>query len=431
MKNDRRIERRRAPLVLRAFNAAGRALEGLGLFRMCLDEQVLCAAARRKTGLSDFGDERFRPLLRQQISDLQDLFGRFQFVGRLMARVWLRKGLCNRLLIEQQIKEHPEVLRVTVPRPLIVAGLPRTGTTLLANLLNQDPGSRALVLGEGLSPAGSGGTAGRGGDPRLRRAARLVKLGRWVAPQLHAVYIVEANAPVECGMLFRNTFLPRYVTAKDLSHWRAAFSPDTWEWAYREYYRQLQLLEWQHPAPDHWVLKWPEHLWALDIVLKTMPEATIVQTHRAPEQVVPALCQAAARFGYLLSDERWESFPEYMLSGVVEGLRRSMEMRQRIPSSRVCDVSYTRLIADPIGALREIYDHLGYRYSDEFERRARAWLRDHPAPRRGERYYDLEQLGLDPAAVKTAVAFYAQQSATMGGMGGAPGRAAGGVPDGA
>jgi len=406
MKNDRRIERRRAPLLLRAFEAAGRALERFGLLRINLDEQALCAAARRRTGLDDFGDERFRPLFRQQTKEVQDLFGQFPFIGRVMARLWVLKPLCNRLLIEQQIKDHPEVLRVTVPRPLIVTGLPRTGTTLLANLLAQDPGSRTLVLGEGLSPAGPTGKAGRDSDPRLRRAARLVKLVSLLAPQVHEVYIVEAEATMECGMLFRNTFLPRYATARDLAQWRAVFSPDSWEWAYGEYHRQLQLLEWQYPARDHWVLKWPDHLWALDTLLKMVPEATVVQTHRAPEQVVPALCQADARFGYLLSDALWAKLPGHMMSGVVEALRRSIEVRQRIPAGRVWDVSYNRLTADPIGAVREIYEHLGYRYTNEFEKRARAWLQKHPAPRRSERYYDLELLGLDLAGFRSALAFY-------------------------
>jgi hypothetical protein len=94
--------------------------------------------------------------------------------------------------------------------------------------------------------------------------------------------------------------------------------------------------------------------------------------------------------------------------GDVEGLRRALDARQRIPSGRIFDVSYRRLTDDPIGVLRELYDHLGYRYSDEFENRVRTWLRQHPAPRRGERYYDLEQLGLDRASVERSFAFYSQ-----------------------
>ncbi|OGL20429.1 MAG: hypothetical protein A3F92_11170 [Candidatus Rokubacteria bacterium RIFCSPLOWO2_12_FULL_71_22] len=408
MTSHHRLQRRRAPLAFRAIEAAGRALATLGLAIPPLDEQELCAAACRKTRLSDFGDERFRPLFRQRLLDLQNLPERLAVLGRLVARFYFLRALSNRLLIEQQIKEHPEILRVAVPRPLVIAGLARTGTTLLLNLLAQDPGSRSLLLGEGLAPAVP--RPGRGGaDPRFRRAARLVWLANRLVPQLRSIYIVDGDVSVECGMLFRNTFLPHDGMVRDVQQWRDQFSPETWEWAYREYHRQLQLLQWQRPASDHWLLKWPQHLSSLDILVKTVPDVAIVQTHRNLAHVVPATCQMIGRFSFFLSGERWERMPQHVLAMTTEILRRSVEARQRIPSGRVFDVNYDRLVADPIGVLRDLYDHFGYRYTDQYAARVQAWLEQHPPPRREERYYDLEQFGLDRTSFEEAFAFYYQR----------------------
>lgn len=399
MKSSHGLRRRRAPLTLRALDAAGRALESVGVSLAPLDDQKLCAAACRKTGLSDFGDERFRPLLRRQIGELQSVLEHLSFPGRLLARAWLLRALRNRLSIEHEIKAHPEILQVTVPRPLVIAGLPRTGTTLLLNLLNQDPGSRPLALGEGFSPAS---------PLNLRQAERLVRFLDHFFPQFRELYILEPNAPVECGMLLRNTFLPRPFFASDLRQWLDTLSAETQEWAYTEYYRQLQLLQWRSPAPHHWLLKSPEHLLALDAVLKVLPEAVIVQTHRDPAQVVPAFCQAIGRFGFFFSDARRGRLPQEVMTFTVQVLHRAMEARQHIPPSRIFDVSYGRLVADPIGVLRELYHRLGYHYSGEFENRVQAFLRQHPAPERDERYYDLEQLGLDRATLDQSFAFYSQ-----------------------
>jgi len=332
----RRAERRRPPFPLRIGDALGRALERLGWSYATLDEQALCAAACRKTRLSDFGDERFRPLFRQRIRDLQNLFEQLDFVGRLVARVLFVRTLRNRLLIQQRITEHPEILQVRVSRPLVIAGLARTGTSLLVNLLAQDPGSRPLLLGEALAPASLQLPVGAGGDPRLRRAARFVWLLNHVAPGLRSIHILEPQAPiVECIRLFHNTFLARLTTSRDMQQVREAFSPETLAWAYRDYYRQLQLLEWQRPAPDHWLLKWPQHLYALDTLVKTVPDVAIVQTHRDPAQVIPAICQLVGRFGVFLSNQRWKEQPRHVVALCEEILRRALEARQHIPPGRV------------------------------------------------------------------------------------------------
>jgi hypothetical protein len=397
------------PLPLRAVNAVVCTLERLGLPLTTLDEQALCAAACRKTGLSDFGDDRFRVGIRRHAQGSDDV-DRLQGLIRFLARRMVFRTLCNRLLIEQQIKEHPEILQVTVPRPLIVAGMGRTGTTLLQNLLAQDPASRPLLIWEAAAPAIPRSIQAPGRDPRIRRAKVLVWLLKHGYPQLAALHTFEANGPQECGPLFWKTFLlPLF--GKNFRQWLGGLSADAdrVEWAYREYYRMLQLLEWQRPAAGHWLLKWPLHLLALETLLKTLPGAVVVQTHRDPGQIIASFCQLIAHLAFFYSDERWQTLPPDLVAITVELLGRAAEARPRIPSGRLLDVHYRELTADPIGVLRRIYDHFGYRYTDEFERRARQWLQEHPRRERVANYYDLEQFGLDRASVERAFAPYRQQ----------------------
>ena len=398
--------RPRIPFALSALNAVAGALDRLGLRATNFDEQALCAWTRRRTGLSDFGDERFRPGVRQLLQ-AADSVERLPFLVRISARFAALRGLRNRLLVEQQIKEHPEILRLTIPRPLVVLGMGRTGTTLLQFLLAQDPNSRPLLIWEANWPARPRSKRGDGRDPRLRRAERMVWLLRHGYSQLAALHTFDANGPWECGPLFRNTFLMPDV-GEDLRRWRDGLSTDQLEWAYREYHRQLQLLQWQRPAPGHWLLKWPLHLVALETLLKTLPEAVVIQTHRDPYQIIASFCQLIAHLGFFLSDERWETLPPELVAVTADMLIRAAEARRRIPANRILDVHYQQLMADPIEVLRRIYDHFGYRYTDEFERRARQWLAEHPRRERAAGYYDLEQFGLDRAGVERAFAPYCE-----------------------
>lgn len=399
------FQRPSIPLAFRVLNATGRGLEMLGLRPFRLDEESLCAAACRKTGLTDFGDERFRVGLRSQLQMLES-FRRYAFLGRMVGQLWFGNALYNRLLIEEHLKRHPEILQLPVPRPLVICGLGRSGTTLLQHLLSLDRASRPLLAWEARSPApplSESAQAKR--DSRIRQAARLARFLTRMAPQFLSITIFDVEGPTECGALFRNAFLlPSF--GKDLQTWREELTPERLEWAYQQYRRQLQLLQWQRPATGHWLLKWPMHLIALDTLVNTLPGTGVVMPHRDPCRVVASACQMVATLGIFFGEDRWKTLPREMMWLMVDVLQRAEEARRCMPPGSMLDVSYRQLMADPAGTVRQIYEHFDYPYSGEFEGRVRTWLAEHPKRERSKSYHSLEQFGLDRPTVEKAFESY-------------------------
>jgi len=228
-----------------------------------------------------------------------------------------------------------------------------------------------------------------------------------VMPGFRSVQSLLTPGPTECGRLFRHTLVIPGL-GEMLGNSGQETPLDILRWAYREYYRQLQLLQWKRPASGHWALKWPGHLVCLEILHETLPDAAIVQTHRDPGRVIPSLGQLAARFAFFLSDQRWQRLPRDLMVFCAKVIGRAMEARRRIPADRVLDVSYQRLVADPLAVVREIYDYFGYGYTEEFDRRAKQWLAEHPRPERAKRYHDLGQFGIDRETVRAAFASYCE-----------------------
>ena len=271
-------------LGMRAFNLVCGVLRQRG-WKRPLDTQRLMGVASRRTRLDDWGDESFREPLDRLVTAFETE-ARLTPLGRLMLRGEFIRQLSNRLRIQHAIREQPGVLNSPVLRPLFVVGLPRTGTTLLLNLLAQEPRRRPLLTHEVLFPLGCRSMLGRHSDGRqkTRWAARLVDS---VAPDLKAVHPLKADVPEECTWLLANTFVSPYflLYGRIPSYLDYLLGLDFEQRvrAYRYYRLQLQLLQQYHVARS-WVLKSPAHLSALDSLLEVFPDACVVQTHRDPRR---------------------------------------------------------------------------------------------------------------------------------------------------
>src|SRR5262245_51299884 len=192
------------PLALRAFDWVGRALRGIGPFAS-LSEAALLAAATRKTGLSDFGDESFREPLRRLLASLEADAALTPF-GRVLARHDLGRLLENRLRVEDVWRRHPEIADAPIRKPIFVVGLPRTGTSILHELLAQDPANRVPMTWEVMYPWPPPARASFESDPRIAEVARHFDGIDRVLPGFQAMHPMGAQLPQECVALTAHDF---------------------------------------------------------------------------------------------------------------------------------------------------------------------------------------------------------------------------------
>jgi hypothetical protein len=393
---------------MRLFNWVGRAARGWG-WRRELSRDAILARARRNTGLSDWGDESFLEPMGILVESLERE-ARLTPFGRLVLRNSLTHMTENRLRVERLVAENPEILDEPVRRPLFVIGLPRTGTTLLYNLLARDPRARPLMAWETFFPAPLGNGRAERVDVRPRNTRRIIRFLNAVAPQLKDVHPLDADGIEECTWLMANTFTsPSFSLMGDVPayvDWLWEQDHDRLVRAYKEYRRQLQVLQWQL-AGQYWVLKSPVHLQSLDALLEVFPDACIVQTHRDPDKVIPSACSLLAVLHGVYSDDVDRGrLGEEMTSRLARTLERAAEARTR-HADRVLDVQFRELVRDKLGTVHKIHEHFGYEHDDRTEERMRSWLEQHPH-HAGHRY-ELEQFGLSKDMLEGAFRAYREE----------------------
>ncbi len=429
---------RTLPVAL--INNLGRALGRLGLRSGGLDEAALLEAARRATGLHDFGDEAFREPLARQLWAIK-AEARLNPLGRLVARTNLVRNLANRLRIEAAFRRHPQIEEQELLPPLIIAGLQRTGTTLLHRLLALDAGQlRALASWEAINPCALGAPRGlaplqrvlklldRGRDPRIRQAELAEQSLRYLAPDFFAIHPVQAQAPEEDCLLFDPCFLSTVPEATlRMPGYSAWLEQQDLAPAYRYLQRVLKLLAWQRPrgdggllrreAGDHrparpvrWVLKTPFHMEYLDRLLEIFPEALVIQTHRDPLRALASYCSMLAHGRGIFSDQvdpaeigaQWSAKSVRMVT-------RSMAERARRDPQQFVDVAYADLVADPREKVERIYAVAGLPLAGELPGRLRHFLERNPQHKHGRHRYRLEDFGLRRQALDARFAAYRQR----------------------
>jgi hypothetical protein len=404
------VERVRLPLPFKLINLAGETLRHLKVPIAPLSEESLLAAARKQTRLSDFGDPCFLVGLPVLLDDLER-HGNLSWFGRhVFVRMQLLRILANRLRIEDDLKRHPEILDVPIERPLFIVGLPRTGTTLLHNLLAQIPGVRAPLLWELLSPSPPPSPEGRETDSRVVSVHRQMRFQRYVMPELIAAHPMSAQAPDECYHLLELTFAsislsllaasaPRYnawLLAKDRV-------PD-----YQYFRRLLQILKWRFPG-DTLIMKSPVHLQALGALCAVLPDANVIQTHRDPRKVMGSICSLIGMMQNVTCRQvDLARVGHENLSIWGDSMDRALRARATLAPERFFDVHYLELVRDPIGMVRRIYGHFGYPLPPLAESRMQRWLSEHPQNKHGVHKYMVQHFALSPEAIDRTFAGYSQ-----------------------
>jgi hypothetical protein len=240
------------PLPIAALNVTGRAAKRLGMTPLRLDEESMIAAARKSTGLHDFGDESFREPLRVLIDSIERE-ANLTLLGRIITRGRLTGVLTNRLRIEALLRKHPEIRERKIERPIVIAGLQRTGTTMLHRLIAADPRLRSLASWEALSPAPVARSAWEKQDPRFKLAKTAERGLAYIAPAFFAIHPVEADAPEEEVILLDYSFMSTVAEASfHVPTYASWLEQQDQTPAYRYLKTLLQVLDWQRPG-KRWV----------------------------------------------------------------------------------------------------------------------------------------------------------------------------------
>jgi len=396
------------PLGLRAFDWLGRALRAVGLPLVRLEPEVLLARAAQRTGLDDFGDDRFREPFRRLLASLESEAALTPF-GRLVARRDLCRLLENRLRMHDTFKRHPEMGEAETLRPLFVIGLPRTGTSILHELLAQDPGNRVPMTWEVMDPWPPPERASFDSDPRIAQVEHHFRGIDRVLPGFQAMHPMGARLPQECVAITAHEFASLiFHTSYRVPSYQRWLEAEDLRPVYASHRRWLQYLQWRCAA-ERWVLKSPGHLWALDALLAVYPDARIVQTHRDPLQVVASLVSLITKLRGLASDaaDPLEIGADWA-DRLAAGLRLASQARERQggAAAQFLAVRFADLVGREIEQVRRIYAHFDMPLRPEAEARMRRFLAENPRDKHGTHRYSLDFAGLDAERLRPRFADY-------------------------
>ena len=400
------VDRLAHPVLPWPVRVANRVARPLASRVVSLAPEDLCAAARRQTRLGEFGDERFRDALRVLTRALETE-ARLTPMGRLQARLQLTGLLATRLRVESLLFAHPEILAQPVFAPIVIVGMPRTGTTLLHRLLAADPGLRSLPYWEALNPlpVGDVSRVPLAPDPRLRIAEQSLRFLDWCAPEMLAMHEMAATAPDEEIWLLALDFATMLFEASyHVPGFAAWYDEQDWTAGYAYLRRMLQILQWYRPR-ERWVLKSPQHLGQLGPLLAAFPDATVVQTHRDPLKVVGSFANMAS-YGRRMNSAAIDpcEIGAYWADRIQRLLAKSAA--DRPSSGRFVDVQFGELMQDPLAAVRRIYAVAERELTPTAEAAMRAFLAANPRGKHGVHVYRLEDFGFDAATLRRRFAAY-------------------------
>lgn len=372
---------------------------------------LLAEASARNGGLDDFGEGDFREALDVLAVALRDE-AKLSAQGRALLREKLLAQLGNRLVLEDYCKRHPEILEQSIDDPLVIVGLPRTGTTLLQRTLAVDPQFSKAQWWETRYPAPLPGEAVEQPSQRIERARIEVAGMIEFLPQLLAIHPLDAEQPDEEFMLMEHSFLCAMDSYVNVPSYTAWLDRQDQAQVYRYLKKTLQFLQWQQArrgiAPGRrWLLKSPQHLHTVELLFEVFPRAQVVLTHRDPGKTIPSL----ASFIHTL----WQLYSEQVDARAVGGqwnqrmaraLHHTMQVRDDLPADRFLDVRFEDTLSDPLGVVERIYAFAGLDLTPDCRAAMQRWLADNGREKRAAHQYSAEQFGLDEATFERDYADY-------------------------
>lgn len=364
-------------------------------------------AAATRCGMQDFGDRgEYLPALQRLLHALdhdtrltpegaQKFFDRITQV--LISRAWSQRGWA----------EHPQSLRQSLRPPILITGLPRTGTTALHRVLSMDPQFQGLEYWLINNPKPRPPREAWAADPLFQAAVDELETLYREVPAMKAAHPIIADEVYECLLLTRQAFLSvDFTTNAHLPSYQQWWLEQDSAPMWRRYADNLRLIG-LHDSQRPWLLKNPAALFNLDGFMTVFPEATIIQTHRNPVTSVASGASLArmARVSYEGPQTSLTAAAEREVELWGQGIERAMAVRSRHPE-RYVDVYFSDFATRPMQTIREIYARCGLTLTDAAAEAMQGWLAENPQHKHGEHKYSLEGTGITEADIRARFALY-------------------------
>jgi hypothetical protein len=393
------------PDWVRRLNAFGDAV-GDPRFITSLDGAELLALARETTGLDDLGETEWpgwTETYERLIASI-DEESQLHVLGRVITRSEVLRVLETWLRLQEAWRSTPAITATPVETPLFVVGPPRTGTTILLELLALDPQLRAPIAYEALYPFASMGSVER----RLTLSESEQEFWADIHPPFMTMHELASNLPCECVHFLMYDFAG--------PHWGMIYdTPSFTGWqlehleslgrVYRLHRRMLQTFEHEAPnaEPRRWLLKSPFHVASLPALFAEYPDARVIHTQRDPRKFLPSLVSILSAVRFMRSDAvdvaliaslmepTYQMFLEGAIAARTDGT---------IPNERIVDSHFADLMRDPVASLRSTYEQLELPWPANHDRTITEYLANKPKGKHGTHSYTLADVGLDETSVR-------------------------------
>lgn len=378
-------------LVSLLLGAADRVAGAAGVLSGPLLADRFLSDAYERTGLRDIGDTDVRQPL-QRLLDACVAEAELSVIGRFAVKWDTLRFLGNLLRLRAEEKRDPGILDEPLDRPIFITGLPRSGTTFLHRLMLEDPANRGPLVWETIHPYPPNGV-----DRREAQVNHQLAAFERLAPEFRSLHPLRADSPQECSEIAAHVFRSlRFDSTYHIPSYRVWLDANGQLAGYQFQRRFLQHLQRQR-GPLRWVLKCPDHLFALGDLRAAFPDARVVFVHRDPVKVLMSVCK--------LTEVLRRSFArrvDPMAIGPQESARWLAGAERMIEASRVpmfrepiCHVHYMDLIMNPLKAVAKVYDHFCLDMDDRVGGRIARTVAEHPNGGYGRHQYQFEDHGLD------------------------------------
>ncbi|SCX32399.1 sulfotransferase family protein [Mycolicibacterium fluoranthenivorans] len=366
--------------------------------------------AQQRTGQTDIDSDSWRAGLEALLDEINTSTS-FTQHGRDHIINDAVNALARRLQVHDYIQRHPEVLDTPVERPIFTLGMPRTGTTVISYLLDQDPARRSLLHWECVHPVPPATTATLRTDPRClalleeqRQMLAFVKEAKMPLPHWE-----DADGPTECMFIhnqdFKGLSWDSYLSSSRYAEWLINEADMTSTYEYQK--RYLQIL--QSHAPGTWNLKMPSHSVHVDALLSVFPDARLIWAHRDPYKATGSLCNLWKLPKSMVMKPDVMNLADMGRNAVRQmqaHVERPLRARERIGDDRFYHMYYHDMMTAPMDVMRRIYDWAGDELKPDTEARMEKWLDEHPQNRFAPNAYSLDQYGLTIEGLQPIFAEY-------------------------